>query len=167
MSLYFIRIENHLQTTQDPKQNTPYSAFFIKKRSVRNIGLDGSATKVQNPKGKVQNPKGKVQNPRVRARSRGRVICLKNVDSPRQYGVKGAATPCGAWGSAPQKETPKTNYRSRFRRRGGRRGRQRQEVSASLLTGLQKAGFCTQGKGQGAMFEPDDIFVIRAQSRFD
>ncbi len=44
---------------------------------------------------------------RVRARSSGIVVCLKNARPRRRYGVKGAALPCGAWGRAPQTRTAK------------------------------------------------------------
>jgi len=39
---------------------------------------------------------------RIRRRSSGGVMGLKNVCSPRRYGVKGAKLPCGAWGGTPQ-----------------------------------------------------------------
>ena len=34
----------------------------------------------------------------------------------RQSGVKGAALPCGAWGSAPQKEVTKRGYKKRLQK---------------------------------------------------
>ncbi len=39
---------------------------------------------------------------RVRATPSGTFVGLKNICSPRQYGVKGPQVPCGAWGSAPK-----------------------------------------------------------------